>query len=633
MCGIAGLFHYSPLRSPDRELLGRMTRVITHRGPDDEGIEVIGPCGLGNRRLSIIDLAGGHMPMANRDSSVWITYNGEIYNFRELRSRLEHQGHEFRTRSDTEVILHDYIERGPHAARDWNGMFGAAIFDSRANSLFLARDHFGIKPLYYYDDGHTIYFGSELKSILEDASVPRRLDRDALNLLLTLRYLPSPHTLLEGIHKLPPGHFLLADQNGVRVEDYYPDVPKLDETLREDDILERHLELLEQAVTRQMVSDVPIGLMLSGGVDSAALGHFMSKSGNERVRTFSVGFPGKGDWNELDDAQETASWIGSEHHPILIEKDDYTDFFPQSFWHLEEPVSEPTISAYYHVCKLAASHVKVVLMGQGADEPLAGYDRYFGERYHGLAAPVIRFTPAGWLIESLPRLEKLKLSVRSLAQKDALDRFLNIVTVFQPDWHKRLLKEVPLQSDSDLRRVARDVLRKYQGRVSGLPPLSQLLYIDARTMLSDDLLLFGDKIAMANSLEVRVPYLDLDLMRFIESVPAKYKIRGLTRKYFHKKALARVLPGNIMNRKKRGFATPMDLWFRTRISSQIRSVLLHPDAAVGDVFNQQTIAQMIDLHVAGKENFRKQIFLLMSYEFWAQRFLRNRTVGFADYET
>ena len=630
MCGIAGLFHYSPQKSPDPDLIQKMTSIIAHRGPDDEGIKIIGPCGLGNRRLSIIDLSGGHMPMSDESDTVWITFNGEIYNFRELRAPLEAKGHKFRNRSDTEVILHSYIEHGPFAAKDWNGMFDVAMFDSRKNELYLARDHFGVKPLYYYDNGHSLYFGSELKSILEDPQVPRELDEEAISLFLTLRYLPSPYTLLKGIHKLPPGHFLVANEHGVRIEAYYNDTPTINESWTEDDIFEQHLALLGQAVKRQMVSDVPVGLMLSGGVDSAALAYYMSKATDGKVRTFSVGFPGKGDWNELKDAEQTAKWIGTEHYPLLIEQDDYIDFFPKSFWYLEEPISEPTISAYYHVCKLARSHLKVVLMGQGADEPLAGYDRYFGERYRSLAAPWIKYTPLGAVIRSLPRLEKMKMSVRSLAENDPLERFLKIITVFQPEWQAKLLKK-PINSQTDCRSLAREIMSKKQKQVQYLPPLAQLLFMDARTMLADDLLLFGDKIAMANSLEVRVPYLDLDLMKFVESVPQKYKIHGLTRKYFHKKALTRVLPQEIMNRKKRGFATPMDVWFRTEIPGKVRSVLLHPQAAVGDVFSQKTIADLIDLHVAGKENFRKQIFILLSYEFWAQRFLKNRTVSFADY--
>jgi asparagine synthase (glutamine-hydrolysing) len=631
MCGIAGFFHYASSSAPDPELLERMTAIVAHRGPDDSGTKIIGRCGLGNRRLSIIDLAGGHMPMADESRGVWITFNGEIYNFRELRSALEGRGHRFATRSDTEVILHHYIEHGPRGAVDWKGIFGAAIYDSREERLFLARDHFGIKPLYYYDDGRTVYFGSELKSILEASSVPRELNHDALSLFLMLRYLPSPHTLLKGIRKLAPGHFLMADARGVREELYFTDVPEINESLREEEILEQHLELLGQAVKRQMVADVPVGLMLSGGVDSAALAYYMSKATAGKIKTFTVGFPGSGDWNELEDAKRTAEWVGTEHYPLLIEKDDYIDFFPQSFWYLEEPVSEPTISAYYHVCKLAASHLKVVLMGQGADEPLAGYDRYFGERYRALAAPLIRYTPVGAVIESLPRLEKMKMSVRSLSERDPLQRFLKICTVTQPAWQKELLKHPSSNGHTDGHALAEMALGSLQKRVTNLPPLAQLLYVDARTMLSDDLLLFGDKISMANSLEVRVPYLDLDLMRFVESVPQRFKIRGLTRKYFHKQALKRVLPAEIMNRKKRGFATPMDKWFRREIGGQVRQVLLHPYAAVADVFRQETIGRMIDLHTSGKENFRKQIFLLLSYEFWAQGFLKNRSVSFRDY--
>ncbi|MCB9358264.1 MAG: asparagine synthase (glutamine-hydrolyzing) [Calditrichaeota bacterium] len=632
MCGISGIYNYRSHEPADEALLLRMTRVITHRGPDDEGIQLLGPCGLGSRRLSILDISGGHMPMASADKKTWITFNGEVYNFMDLRKPLEARGHDFHTHGDTEVILHDFMERGPEACRSWNGMFAAAIYDTEKNRLFVARDHFGIKPVYYYDSGQTLLFGSELKSILEDPRVSRELDHEALQAFLTLRYLPSPLTLLKNIRKLPPGHYLLADESGVHVTRYFDEVPTLDERITEAEIIDQYLDLFGKAVKRQMVADVPVGLMLSGGVDSAALAYYMARASDRKIQTFSIGFPGTGDWNELNDAGETAELIGTDHHPLLIEKDDYTEFFPKSFWYLEEPTSEPTISAYYHVCKLAAGHLKVVLMGQGADEPLAGYDRYFGERYHGLVAPFLRWTPLGKVIELLPRSEKMKMSVRSLAEKDSLERFLKIQTVFQPQWQKDLVKPGVLAPDRDIWREVRSILKPLQQRVSHLPPLSQLLYLDARTMLSDNLLLFGDKISMANSLEVRVPYLDVELIRFVESIPPHFKIRGLERKYFHRKAMSRVLPEKIINRKKRGFATPMDSWFRTELTGVVRKVLMNPDAAVADVFKQDVIKHMIDLHVSGRENFRKQIFVLLSYEFWAQRFLHGRTVSFADYK-
>lgn len=630
MCGITGFFHYHEAAEPDPELLARMTDVIHHRGPDDRGALMLSACGLGNRRLSIIDLEGGFMPMSADRGRAWISYNGEVYNFAELRRDLEARGHVFRTHGDTEVVLHHFLEYGPEGCRKWNGMFGVAIFDAEKRRLFLARDHFGVKPLYYFDDGKSLYFGSELKSILENPAVLRELDRDALSVFLTLRYLPSPNTLLKGIRKLPPGHYLLADENGVTIHRYFDDVPQINDRLSERDILDEYLHLLRQAVERQMVSDVPVGLMLSGGVDSAALAFFMSRASRLPVQSFSIGFPGTGDFNELDHARETAEWAGTNHHPLLIQQDEYTEFFPRSFWHLEEPVSEPTISAYYHVCRLASDHVKVVLMGQGADEPLAGYDRYFGERYHPLVAPLLRYTPLRALIEALPRAEKLKASVRSLDERDPLERFLKIQTVFQPAWQRDLLRE-NFVSEQDPRSGVRELLRPLQAAVRDLPSLSQFLFLDARTMLSDNLLLFGDKIAMANSLEVRVPYLDLDLVRFVESVPPKYKIRGLQRKYFHRQALRRILPASFISRKKRGFATPMDRWFRRELEGQVRRVLLHPQSACAEVFRVETMRRMIDSHVSGRENYRKQLYLLLSYEFWAQRFLHNRNVGFADY--
>ncbi len=411
MCGIAGTFEFRTGAPVDRRVLQRMTDVLSHRGPDDGGMFVSreGDVGLGHRRLSIIDLSSGNQPMADAAEELWIVFNGEIYNFPELKRELQSRGHRFRTASDTEVILVLYKQEGEEGLVRLNGIFAFALYDSRRRRLVLARDHFGVKPLYYTVAGGTLVFGSELKSILEHPAVSRRLDLTALNSFLTYRYNPSPQTLLEGIAKLPPAHVLTVEAGGEpRVCPFWHDEPVTLGTIGEEEAVEEYSRLLQAAVKRQMISDVPVGLLLSGGIDSAVMGRLMQDAGGGKVKTFTIGFKGRGDYNELDDARESARILGTDHEEIELSAKDYLAFFPRSFYYTEEPIAEPTIPALYFVSRLAASRVKVVLAGQGADEPLAGYDRYVGEFYLDRYAALFRHLPMEAVAALLPRNERFK---------------------------------------------------------------------------------------------------------------------------------------------------------------------------------------------------------------------------------
>jgi asparagine synthase (glutamine-hydrolysing) len=601
-----------------------MAHSIRHRGPDDDGFLIDGPLGLGFRRLSIIDLSTGHQPIANEDETCWIILNGEIYNYRELRRELAAAGHRFRTQSDTETIVHGYETWGDDVTSRLNGIFDFALWDAKQHRLLLARDHLGVKPLYYYDDGRRLLFASEIKAILQDESVPRELDPQALAVFLAFGYVPSPRTLFKGIRKLAPGHRLIAGEHGVHTERYWKYTPQIRTGISEAEALDGYAERLRRAVERQMVSDVPVGCMLSGGVDSGLVLAIMRELTSDPVKTFSVGFRERGDWNELDDAAETARLFNAEHHPLEISARDYVGFFAESFWYLEEPVLSQSTFAFYYLSKLAREHVKVVLTGQGADEPLAGYERYRGEKLAGSLGWLAGSGISRGVVSALPRAEKLRRAARSLAERDPVTRFAQIHALFPAaDRDRLLLPEIA----HDLAGFdALEPLRSLQHDVTHLDGLAQLLYIDTRMSLPDDLLLYGDKMSMANSLEARVPLLDPELVEYIESLPVSLKLRGMTGKYIHKRAAERWLPQSVIRRRKKGFATPVDEWFQRSLDGFVRDTLLADGAACGDYFDRGFIKQLLDEHRERRRDHRRRIFALLSFELWHRRFLRSTVV-------
>lgn len=619
MCGIVGIFH-SKDRVVDEALLRRMCDTVTHRGPDGEGtfVDQRHRVGLGHRRLSIIDLTTGAQPMTNEEEDVWVVFNGEIYGYPELKDELLAKGYRFRTTSDTEVIIHMYKEYGEKCFSRLNGIFALAIFDKRDGRLLLARDHFGVKPIYYILRDGTLTFGSEIKALLQDSTMPREIDLQALNSFLTFRYNPSPQTLFKNIKKLPGGHYLRIDPSGtVEVESYWDYRPR-QQPISEPDAIVRYQELLERAVRRQMMSDVPLGLLLSGGVDSAVIGYLMQSYSREPVKTFTIGFPGKGDYNELDDARESARLIRSQHFEITLGRQEYLDFFYKSFHYSEEPIAEMTIPALYYVSRLASEHVKVALAGQGADEPLAGYKRYFGEKQLSRFFPLLHALPLQEIAKLLPRNERFKRAAYASRFPDELERILAIYTIFTPAQKARLLRPELRASIEDVDLTL--VKRLYDEAATLDDSLAKILYIDTRMTLSDNLLVFGDKMSMANSLEMRVPFLDLELVQFIESLPSSMKLKGLTHKYIHKRAVKKWLPDAIIHRKKRGFVTPVDEWLQGDFADTARNYFSDPGSAVRQFFNLDYINQMLDQHRQRRENFQRGIFCLLSFEIWYKSF-------------
>ncbi len=621
MCGIAGIFNYKSQCPVDSRVLNQMVNCLVHRGPDEEGfyLDDRAGVGLGHRRLSIIDLETGQQPMSNSRNDIWIVFNGEIYNYKELKKTLENNGHHFRTTSDTEVIIELYEAKGERAFENLNGIFAFAIYDKRNRHVVIARDHFGVKPLYYaFFDGKLI-FGSEIKTILLEQSFQREIDYEGLNSFLTFRYNPSPQTLFKHVKKLLPGHYLKVSCEGkTELKSYWNYIPKTDGSVTEKEAEEEYVRLLECAVRRQLVSDVPVGLFLSGGVDSAMIGYLMQKNSRDRVKSFTVGFPGNGEYNELQDAARTAELINSDHFDLTISQKEYLRFLPESFYFTEEPIAEPITPALYYVAKLAGKHLKVVLSGQGADELFAGYHRYIGNCYISRYSRFFRKSPIRTFASLLPRNERFKRAAYVSQFSNELQRYLAIYSIFTPDLKERLLRK-------DKRRfsegVDEELVKKlYQKTFLLRDTLSRMLFIDARMSLSDDLLLFNDKMTMANSLEMRVPFLDVDLVKFVESLPGRFKLKRTVGKYIHKKTAERWIPKEIVRRRKRGFATPIDKWLQSDLAETAQKVLVRKDSAARLYFDVDFIEMMIEKHRKRRENFRRHIFALLSFELWHKNF-------------
>lgn len=607
------------------DLVDRMSAVLRHRGPDGHGRYVDREVGLGHRRLSIIDVAGGAQPIANENGQVQVVFNGEIYNFIELRGELERLGHVFKTRSDTEVIVHAYEQWGLECVRRFNGMFAFALWDAGRRELVLARDHLGVKPLYHTRIGNRLLFASEIKALLQDPACPREVDLDALIELFTFRCVPSPKTLFRNIYKLPPGHWLKASREGVRIRRFWDWVPGEPRLGTEAELVEEYQALLEDAVRLQMRSDVPLGLFLSSGVDSGALLAIMSRYSAGPVQTFTIGFEDGEHCNEIDDAREVAARFDAAHYHLTVGPEDYVRYFERYLLDIEEPVAHEAAPAFHFVSRMASRQVKVALSGQGADEPWAGYDRYKGIKLSRFYSRLPR-----WITNSLARLasripgrlEQLKRGLLSLGERDLLNRFLKVYSFISADMKARLYQGELKERFEAEPHVARRALERWQADVRERDPLTQMLYIDTRTSLPDDLLMVGDKTAMANSLELRVPFLDRRLVEFIESLPPRVKLKGMTGKYLHKRACRKWLPEAVIRRKKKGFDNPLEKWFRVRMRPFVEDCLLSGDSFLGRYFDRRYLREILELDRTGRAQLHRHIHLLVSVELWHRAFLR-----------
>ena len=623
MCGVCGAFSFSGA-PVDHGLIDRMSRVIQHRGPDGSGSFVSGPVGLGHRRLSIIDLSGGSQPISNEDDTIRVIFNGEIYNFIELRQELIKKNHVFKTESDTEVIVHGYEEWGKDCVSHFNGIFAFAVWDGNRRQLFLARDHLGVKPLYYLILGDLFLFASEIKAILSAPGCPREVDLKSLGELFALRYVPSPDTLFRHIKKLIPGHHMVVDQHGLKVERFWNWKPQTPTQLKEEELVEAYRELLEDAVRLQMRSDVPVGLFLSAGIDSGALLAMMSQHSDRPIHTFTIGFEEGEASNETNDARRMAERFGSDHAEMMVSPSDYQDYYQRYLWDLEEPVGNESAAAFYFVSLIASRKVKVALSGQGADEPWAGYDRHIGIRLSQIYShmpQVLTRRILGPMVQRFGRDPRWRRGTVALDEPDVLTRLVKIYSFYSSDMKAKLFQSWVLEQVSPDGYDAREALRRLHRDVEGLDPLTQMLYIDTRANLPDDLLMVGDKTSMANSLEARVPYLDYRLVEFIERLPPRMKLRGFKAKYLHKKAVEKWLPRNVIGQKKKGFANPVYKWLRNSMQQYVSDCLLSEKAAVGRYFDQKYIRRLVADHEAGRQNYMRHIYLLISFELWHQMFI------------
>jgi asparagine synthase (glutamine-hydrolysing) len=629
VCGICGKLFFDRNRTIDERLLRAMMETMRHRGPDDEGIYISGRIGLGHKRLSIIDLNTGKQPICNEDGTVWIVFNGEIYNYRELRKQLLEKGHVFTTQTDTEVIIHSYEEFKEDCVSKLRGMFAFAIWDERSQTLLLARDRVGIKPLYYFLDGGQIVFASEIKAILKDATVPREIDLPMIDRFLSYYYLPGEETLLRGIRKLSPGHYLVVNAGKVNVRRYWdltfsPNGSSRSFSESKDDVLDR----LRQAVKMHMISDVPVGFLLSGGVDSTALLSLAIQGTNKNISTFTLGFEGERFADERKYARLAAEAFGTEHYDMTITSEEFGEFLPKYIWHIEEPVCEPPAVALYYVSKLASEHVKVLLSGEGGDEAFAGYQNYRNavwlERIKGTLGPFN--TPASHMVGALskvPGLGRIKkfVPLMTVPLKDYyLSRTATPFTLFNLRYSSMYTKEFLYQVDKrgSWLPTSRLMKEKPMGDV-----LSEMLYVDTMSWLPDDLLVKADKITMANSVELRVPLLDHGILEFAAGLPSSFKLHGVTTKHILKSAFREVVPHEILDRKKTGFTIPYDVWMRDELRPLVEELLLSPRALGRGYFERQGLERMVSAHRRDGV-YAKEVFSLMVLELWHRAFVDRR---------
>ncbi|GFO55354.1 asparagine synthetase B [Geomonas sp. Red276] len=620
MCGICGIYG----GGVERSLLESMMASMAHRGPDGAGAFLAPGIGLGHRRLSIIDLGSGSQPMSNEDDRLQVVFNGEIYNYIELKSALEKKGHRFKTASDTEVILHGYEEWGDGCLDRFNGMFAFALWDASSQRLLLARDHLGIKPLYYFTAGKTLFFASEIKALIRSRECPREVDLASLGDLFTYRYVPSPKTLFKGILKLPPGHLLSAGKDGIAVRRFWTWRPRIITRLREPDAIEQYQQLLEDAIRIQLRSDVPVGLFLSSGIDSGTILAVMARHIPSAIRTFTLGFEGGAQTNETDDARRMAERFGTCHEELIISPSDYRNYYRNYLWDLEEPVGNETAAAFYFVSYLTSQKVKVALTGQGADEPWAGYRRYLGVKlstsYRRLPVAVRALLKK--VVLALPRSEWMKRGVVSLDEPEVMGRFTKVYSFFSREMREQLFRQWVKEQVRTESGEVHSPLGHLQQEVSDLDPLSQMLYIDTRANLPDDLLMVNDKTAMANSLETRVPFLDYRVVEFVESLPPGWKLHGLQGKYLHKKAVEKWLPKEMVYRKKKGFTNPINEWLRSGLNDYVNDCLLAPDSSIHRYFDPDYVRCLIKMHTERREEFIRHLYLLISFEMWHRTFMK-----------
>jgi len=629
MCGISGIYNFDDSIAVDAGVIKKMTDAIRHRGPDDEGFYVNKNIGLGVRRLSIIDLQKGHQPMFNEDRTIWIAYNGEIYNYKELTRILKRRGHIFYTNCDTETIVHLYEEYGENCVNHLNGMFALAIWDSNKRQVFLARDRLGIKPLYYTENNGRVIFASEIKSILQVENVKREVDPEAFSDYLALQYSTPPNTMFKGIRKVRPGHTVVI-KNGKITEREYWDIhyPNVDEN-KDEYYIERFDELFKESIKRRLISDVPLGVLLSGGVDSSTVLALLSEMNSEQIKTFSVGCNVSGIYNEFKYARMVAKRFNTDHHEVLVEPKTFIEYLPKYIWHMDEPVADLASVPFFFVLELARKNVTVVLSGEGGDEVLNGY--WFGgiakridviRKFQMLPKFIREGIPArlnSWIPNGvMKRIESanVPLEHRNLYQLPNLEK------IFTEEEKLELSPYLTGQySDS------REKLRYFYQRSTAKDMLSQISYVYSKLWLPEDVLMKADKMSMANSVELRVPFLDHILVEFMASVPISLKVRktwygNYITKYILKEIISKKIPKEIIHRKKLGLQVPLGYWFRGALQDFVRDILLSDECISAGFFDGKTVENLINRHLKGEEDLSQKIKVLLVFELWRRTFLK-----------
>jgi asparagine synthase (glutamine-hydrolysing) len=629
MCGIAGFVDLVPMPQSDpaaEDRLRSMCAQIRHRGPDDEGIYVGEGVGLGMRRLSIIDLATGHQPIHNEDRTVWVVFNGEIYNYRELRRTLEAAGHKFYTASDTETIVHGYESWGEAVFGKLRGMFGIALWDTRTRTLLVARDRPGIKPLYYGEAGGRLFFGSEAKCLLANPEVDRSVDLASVDHYLAYLYTPRDRAIFRGMRKLPPAHYLRVCDGRLDVVRYWQ-LPVAGTPARTTEVqaLDRLEATLEDAVRSHLVSDVPLGAFLSGGIDSSIVVGLMARLTGRRVKTFSIGFDEPA-YDERPYARRVAEHLGTEHHELVVRPDAFS-ILDKLIWHFDEPFGDASAIPTWYVSRLASEHVTVVLSGDGGDELFGGYDRYLPHpavaKFDRHATGIGRaFAAATW--RRLPHGARGKNFLRHVA-RDAQGRYLDSVTFYHADERRSLLSADAHAELADW--DAETYFRAPFTRLAALPVATQMMAFDFETYLPDDCLTKVDRMSMAHSIESRVPLLDHSVVELAASLPADLKIRDGSRKHLLKALAYRLVPRELLERPKQGFAMPIGAWFRGSMRDAFGDVLGSSAARQRGYFDYRFVDRILSEHLAGKRDHALRLWQLLCFELWLRQYVDARAIA------
>jgi len=629
MCGIVGFLTSKATKVPEHEILIQMRDVLIHRGPDDEGeysrpLDDKGPfVFLGHRRLSIIDLTGGHQPLSNEDGTVWVIFNGEIYNFKELREELKDRGHQFRTCSDTEVIVHAYEEYKENCFRYFNGMFAIGIWDEKGNRLVLARDRLGKKPLYYSFINETFLFASELKAIMAYPAFPRKVDPSSLMKYLFFEFIPCPHTIFKNARKIPAASYLIWDKKKIEVKQYWSpfDSQKGEKNLSEAEAELRLIELLKESVKRRLISDVPLGVFLSGGIDSSAITALAQKEVPGRIKTFSIGFEDPS-FDESKYASLASKYIGTEHYEQMMTPTDLLNIVPKLPDILDEPMADASILPTYLLSKFTRGNVTVALGGDGGDELFAGYPTYLAHKFADQYGRYLKFLhpTLNFLGNLLPVSDdnisfdfKVKKFLSGIGYPDGIRNsvwlgsfpFLEIEKVLSPDIHAQLRRDQLFEEIST-----------YEGEYPYDDRITKLQYLDLKLYLQESILAKVDRASMACSLEVRAPFLDYEFVEFVMGLPSHYKLKGMTSKYILKRAFKKYLPDSIIHRKKKGFGVPIAKWVKGPLKELFEDLLSSDRIKREGFLDPEYVNELLEDHLANKRDNRKQLWTLLVWELW-----------------